>query len=462
MIKGRKFNDRVAEATMSEIRRIERIQDFGYTPYTGTKNDSINPVGYNYMIEDSFYQWLKNPMANNIIEILLDFTLGDGITYAAEDEDVQKVLDEFWNDPDNNWDIMQYSRFRDLYLYGELLLDQTISKFTQKIKVYSRYPGIISGLKRGKNPEKISEVQIQEKKGDEPVWKKIIYINEITGYFEGDVFFFQINKSTHQTRGVTDLMVSRDWLRMYDKSLYATMERVGLLLSFVYDITVKGAKEEDLFKKLKAIQKSPPQPGGVRVHNDSEEWNDITPNLQGRSYEDMYRLFKSQIVAGSRQPEHFFGMGGNVNYATALSMNAPFYRKVKRRQKYIKYIINNIFDYVISKSVESGELSKNNNLEYSVIIPEPDQEVANKVADTIVKFSQSLTMLETNGYIDTHTAQSVIEMLINVMGIEVTNEDEGKDKELDKLAERVKRDMEKSNRPQTVEEEEDGREKDTV
>jgi hypothetical protein len=376
------------------------------------------------MIEDSYYQWLKNPLANNIIEIMLDYVLSDGITYEADDDGVKEILDEFWEDTSNNWDIMQYSRFRDLFLYGELLLGQYTTKFTRKVKVYSAYPGCIASVRRDEiNAERISQIELTLKNKQEKKWYDIIYYDEQSATYKGDYFFFQINKTTHQTRGLSDLFVSRDWLRLYDKSLYATMERVGLLLSFVYHITMKGAQEEDLRNKLKSIQKNPPQPGGVRVTNDAEDWKDITPNLQGRSYEDMYRLFKSQVIAGSRQPETFFGMGGDVNLATALSMNAPFYRKVKRRQKFCKYIIKTIFDYVLAKKMESGELSPKTDLTYKIIIPEPDKEIAQRLADTLLKFSQALTVLETNGYITGDTANSVVNMILNIMGIEQNADD---------------------------------------
>ncbi len=412
--------NRITETTLADIRRSEQIQDFGYNSLSGSRVDNINPINQNVMITDNYYMWLKNPLANTMIELMLDFTLGDGITYEAEDKKTKEVLDKYWEDSDNNWDIMSDPRIRDLFLYGESILSKDDSKFTNSVKTISIYPGTVREIFKDKNNTELIESMTFL---NDDTKKKVIRMNNKTGLLEGDIFYFKINSTTHQTRGLSDLFVSRDWLRLYDKSLYATMERIGLLLSFVYDVTIKGANESQLRAKLKSIQKAPPQPGGVRVHNETEVWQNVQPRLSGKDFEDTFRLFKSQPIAGSRMPEHFFGMGGDVNYATALSMNTPFYRKVKKRQKYIKYMFTTLFNYVIQQAQTTGIISKGADTEFKIIIPEPDKEIAVKIADTLFKFANALVTLESNSMIDRKSAVSVLNMIIGQLGVEINEDD---------------------------------------
>jgi hypothetical protein len=65
--------------------------------------------------------WNTHPLAKAIIEILVDYILGDGPTFQYESEDVEEALTEFWNDPVNDMDGGLESFVRELSLFGEQL-----------------------------------------------------------------------------------------------------------------------------------------------------------------------------------------------------------------------------------------------------------------------------------------------------------------------------------------------------
>ena len=370
--------------------------------------------------------WLKNPLAHNVIELQHDFVWGDGITFKAEDEAVQEVLDEFWEDPANDWENKGGDRIRDLSLHGELLLIPD-TKVSGKVKMANIYPERITGVKR--TGEDVTDL-ILINPDDE---MKIIVKDDLTGGYEGDVFLYQVNKVSFRTRGLSDLFFARDWFRLYDKSLYATMERAGLLLSHIWDITIKGGTEQQLREKFSQIVKNPPRPGGFRVHNEKEKWDEITPKLQGNDFENLFRLFKSQIIGGTRHPEHFFGMGGDINVGTAKVMSEPYFKKIKRRQRFIKKMFRDIFNYVIWQAKKANVLPEGVNDKFIITIPDPNSNIATQIADTVLKFSQSLTLLESNNYIDANTANAVIKMLFNQLGIDANINEESKESYRDAL-----------------------------
>ena len=416
--------NRITEQTASQIARSERISEFGYYPISGTSVDTINPIQQDYMIRDAYYMWLKNPLANAIIESCLDFTLGDGVQFKANDEQVQDVLNEFYYSSDNKWDRKGKERFRDLSLYGELILRAEKSKLRGMLTTYSIHPEqIVEMFRDKKNTEKLVAMKLR----DDSKKYEIIqgYKNaEDENEYRGDVFYWKINNTTHQTRGLSDIFTSRDWLRMWDKALYSTLERVGLLLAFVWDITIEGAKEKDLRSKLASLKQNPPQPGGARIHNEKEKWSALSPQLHGGDLDQLFRLFKSPVLAQTRTPEAYLGLGGDVNLATAVEMNAPFYRKIKARQKDIVYIHQDMFDYQIYCAKEAGELNGVEDFGYDVILPEPNKEIAKGLADTLQKFSNSLVILASNGYIETTEAKKILNLIVGQMGVNIETEED--------------------------------------
>lgn len=417
--------NRITEMTAADVRRMEKISEFGYYPIGGSSLDSINPVTQNYMIRDSYYQWLKNPIANTIIESLLDFTLGDGINYKANDPKVNDVLDDFYYDINNQWDRKSINRFRDLFLFGELVLKTNVTKHTGRLKTYSVSSELITECFRDK--DNLEDILALKFRDDDKQYKVITRnmdkVDDDLTKYEGDIFFWRINNTTHQTRGLSELFVVRDWLQLWDKALYTTMERIGLLLAFVWDITIEGASEKDLRNKLNVIRQNPPQPGGVHVHNQKEKWNALTPSLQGSDLDTIFRLCKSPILAQTRLPEHFLGLGGQVNYATSLSMNSPFYRRIKRRQKEIIYIFNDMFDYQIWLAKQANMLAGVEDFGYDVMIPEPDKEIMVQIADTLQKFSGALVTLASNGYMEHKDVKKITQLIVSVLGVNLETEE---------------------------------------
>lgn len=413
---------RITERTMADIRRMDRIEDFGYYPASGNYIDNINPVQQDYMFKDSYYMWLKNPLANAIIESFLDFVLGDGVQFKANDEKVQEVLNNFYYDTTNSWDRLGKGRFRDFSLYGEMILNVEKREMTGKIKTWTITPQVVTEVFRDKkNLEQVKAISFRD---DQHRYKVIRAFDGTDGkIYMGEIFYWKINNTIHQGRGLSDLFVARDWLRLNDKALYTTLERVGLLLAFVWDVTMEGATTTDLKNKLKALQVNPPQPGGIRVHNQKEKWDALSPKLQGNDLDGLFRLFKSPILAQTRTPEHFLGLGGDVNYATALSMNAPFYRKIKGRQRDIIYIFNDMFDYVIFSAKQAGMLPGVEDFGYNVMLPEPDKEVAKGIADTLDKFSTALTTLAANGYIDPIEVKKILQLIVGQLGVDLETEE---------------------------------------
>lgn len=416
--------NRILGATNASVRKIDS-QDFaGYNEIAGGGVlDFFTGDRQQTQIRDSYAMWVKNPLAKFIIDIMLDFTWSGGIVYKAKEPIVQTLLDDYYNDVDNDWGGEKGDqRIQDLSIYGELFLKNFVSDNAGKVKVSSIFPGsVLKVVVDPENSENIKSIFVTKADAD-PKELDIIKWNELTKTYEGDVTFYKINSTVHQPRGISDLFVRRDWLRLYDKSLYSTMDRVGLMLSFVWDVTMENAKESELKKKKSKIINDPPRPGSVRVHNEKEVWKEVSPDIKGGDFDAIYRLLRSQAMGGI--PEHYWGLGGDVNLASAKEMAQPFFKKMKRRQKLIRSMFRTQFDFVIHSAKAKNMFPQDTDTSYTLSMSDPDDKNADRFADTILKFAQSLTILETNNYISADEVDSVIGMLFELIGVETASGDD--------------------------------------
>jgi hypothetical protein len=88
------------------------------------------------MQDIAFYLYDANPMAKRIVEIMRDFVIGDGFTYTAHDKDVLEVIDDFWNDPDNDLDNQLDVNVLELSIFGEWCTPTWVNPADGSVKLY--------------------------------------------------------------------------------------------------------------------------------------------------------------------------------------------------------------------------------------------------------------------------------------------------------------------------------------
>ncbi|KKL13764.1 hypothetical protein LCGC14_2522480, partial [marine sediment metagenome] len=355
------FSDRLVESTIISAGITNRSDEVGFTLMGAGGSDHLNPIQKNISIKESIIMWLKNPIAHAMIEIFLDFVLGDGITFEAVDPKVQEVLDSFFNDIDNSWDEKALTRLRSLSLTGCLPIKPFVNPMTGLVKISTFYQENINRVEMdSENAERIDRIWINDNE------YKVITLNPKTQKYEGEIFYFTINRLLHSVNGLSDLFFTHDWLRLYDKSMFASMERIGFMLSHIWDVTIQNADEGTLRKRVAQLKANPPRPGDFRIHNEKESWESKTPNLGGRDQKESFDLYKGQLIGGSRIPEHYFGVGGAINRSTASEMNRPFFRKIRTRQRMVINMFRMMFDFQIFWSKEKGQLNGVEDFSYKI------------------------------------------------------------------------------------------------
>lgn len=333
-----------------------------YRPLSGNHARDLEPMKQDRMQKLAKFLWESNLVADRLIELPLAFILSDGVKLTSPHPDSQAVLSKFWRDPINKMDISLIEFARELALFGEQCYPVFVNKINGHVRLGYLDPAeidkVITDPDNARQP--IGVITKKDSKGNVRKYRVIINAGEDVfgprarrkrkNYTDGDCIYSRIRGLASGSRGRSDLLPQIDWLDAYDQFLFGDLDRVAALRAFFWDVTIKGATQVDCDERAKNL--SLPTSGGTRVHNESETWQAVTPEIQSSDTSTTGRTFRNHILGGATIPEHWFGGGGDVNRSTAGEMDEPTFKIFAMRQQHIKYMLEEIGTFVIHQWAE--------------------------------------------------------------------------------------------------------------
>lgn len=373
-----------------------REDDAGWRPISATNRD-LSPVTQKRMQELAHHAWEQHRIANRLIELPIAFILGDGAKVTCTSEEAQVWVDQWWSDPINRLDLTLEKRVRELALFGE----QVIIVFT----------GTDGHIRHGAiDPSMIQEVvvdpdnaalpigvMVRDRDGDQRTFKVLLDGDDASLLMPaaldarekmtaGVCHFWRVNDLLTGSRGRSDLLSAIDIADAYSQLVFGEVERAAAMRMAMWDVTLTGATEAQV--KERASQISPPSPMSIRVHNDAEKWDAISPKLESADASETLRVIRNEVLGGGSIPEHWYGGGGDVNRATAAEMDEPTYKVFRRRQLLWQAILEAEARHVIrSHLVASGR---------SPVIPDdmlPKADFPAMQSVDVARYAQALAQL---------------------------------------------------------------------
>jgi len=426
---------------------VDRPGDEGFRRLTQTEKDLIPPA-HDRHLRIAYYLYVTNPMAHRIIDMARDFVIGDGASYHAKDERVQAVLDKHWNDPVNHWDIKQFNKVKELFLYGEQIYPVFVNEFTGHVRLgYVDPLNVDQVIPDPGNPEMIrsvilktgKEILVKERNPETnrliTVPKKELKVINVDtnprsptyGRLVGECFYFAMNKVSNATRGFSELMHLSDWIDAYDQLLFTHMDRLMFLRTFVWDILLEGADENAIKLKRKDLAMNPPKPGSWIVHNEKEKWTAVTPDLKATEHTEEEKKVRAFILGGAGIPPHWFGEGDGVNRATAVAMDTPVFRMLRARQRYVRFMFEHIFRFCIDQAIIKHTLpakEEDFSTDITASLPEFSAKDELQIASTLNDVVNALTVARSQNWISDETAAKLVAMLAGKFGMEINAEQE--------------------------------------
>ncbi|AMO36730.1 hypothetical protein AC731_007105 [Thauera humireducens] len=431
---GEASDARMVEASGATV---DPDDEEGWRRLSGDANRDLSPLSQERMRETALYLWDANLLANRIIELPLAYMLAEGVELRATEPEMQETINRFWSDPINSMDVKLPKKVRELAIFGEQVWPTFVNEMSGHVRLGYLDPALIATVVVDPdNPEQpIGIVTVKDRKGRALRYRVIVNGPETVftqrtqaireTFADGEAFFFTVNDLSVSRRGRSDLRAPADWVDGYDQFLFGEIERYNFLRAFVWDVTITGADDTKIKQKAREIK--PPTPGSVRVHNDSEKWQAVSPEIGAYESAAAGRLFRNHVLGGATIPEHWFGGGGDVNRATGDSMGEPTFKAFSMRQRFLKHMLESVGRYVIRQKLiaETGEPDWwDERLGCEAVFPEMTARDTTKYAAALTQVVTAVNSAIDAGRMSDETGVALIAAVAGRLGVEIDPEAE--------------------------------------
>jgi len=297
---------------------------------------------------DSLEAWRTNPLARRMISLITAYTVGDGITISSEYRPLAKFIAAFYAHRQNNIELELAEWSDELARGGELFLTLHTNPVdgmsyvraipASEIEEIDWLDGDYKTELRYRQRSSIGEA---EKWWDAP---GVAGNGQVT---EPVMLHYAVNRPVGAIRGLGDLDPILPWLRRYTKWLEDRVRLNAGVRSFLW--IVKGAK--NILGDLRERYRTPPEPGSIIIAEaGAEEWEAVAPNLHASDAKSDGRAIRWMIASGGPGTALLdFGEGEDSNQATGAIMQEQKRRFLRRRQRYISYIICDLITHAYDR-----------------------------------------------------------------------------------------------------------------
>lgn len=415
----------------------------------------LSPLTHERQQQMALYLSDRNPLAKGVIDLITAFVVGEGFSVTSKDEDVQESIDRFWDDGQNDMPSRVEDLTRELAIYGEQIVLAFVNEASGRVALVSADPRTVTKVvPHPLASDRPFAVCFNGANGaNEDRWVKIIAEDDepasstfgrLVGQASGDTlrigdeakpfyqppgaeggtylagcFFVAVNKPRSAMRGRSDLLPVADFVDLYDRLIFDEAERMSFLRAFVWDVKVTGADETQL--RAKAAAEPPPKPGSVKYHNESEEWEAKSPDLNSDDSQNTADLILSLVATGVGLPKVWLNGLMDANRATAQETADPALKRLVARQRIVRRTIEHMVRFALDCAEEAGSLKPANDArhQFTVTVPEMSAKDLERAGRSFHSVVQALGMADAADWVDDETAQEAVALLLGLLGLDV-------------------------------------------
>lgn len=387
----------------------------------------IDKAKYEKMIKTALLLYLTNPLAYGIIELITDFVVGANEFKIEIKNDDEIFANEFYDYLDftftanNLWDMREL--YKELLITGELHLP--VSFNDEKPSIGFIPSVLLSRIEIDPLDQRKIKNLVYFIQGSElhftPISRLIKRQNKGIVYdYEGNLFWFRINKVLSLLRGYSELIQALDWLDALDQLLFNSLETSALKNTFFLYLKLTGASETEIKEKEQIYREAPLKPGAIIVGNDKMEWETIKNDVSIEGLNDIARTYKNYILAAKRLPEMWFAEGGYTNLATAREMSTPALKMFQSKQLEFKNLLFDLIDYIMYHyCLTNNAMDKFYNTEIIISLVSLERPEVKDYASAVASFINAIATAYEYRFMDKENAIKVIELIFNKLGFDV-------------------------------------------
>ena len=352
------------------------------------------------LLQEAFRAYTTNPLAYAIIEQTTSFVLGGGARVVAKDARVQRAIDAFWNDPENEMALRVYSLHTELSLFGEQFVRFFVDGLTGRVVIRQLDPLYVTEIET--DPE---DMERAVRYCYRPPSRGMAATLETTQWIAaGEVLHVAVNKVSSSLRGRSDLAPVLPYIRRYREWLDDRILQNRLKSAVVWDVTVAGADQGEI-NRMRAQNAAPPARGTVLFHNEGEVWKPVHADVDAGDAAPDGRAIRLMVAVGALLPEHYLAEGGHVNRATAAEMGLPAIKRFQRRQQVFRAMLGKMIERVLEEATRVGRLGPRMDRTFAVQFEELTTAPLEQVAAAVERLSGALRVAAESGWVTEEEAR---------------------------------------------------------
>lgn len=393
---------------------------------SGSRRD-LSPIDQDRARRISLYLYRRNPMAKRLVNMIVDFVVGEGLTLSAPDPRVRQLANDWWSDPVMQLDLRHRDIVRDLLLNGELAALVAVNPVSGNMRLgFLDAERIEDVLPDPDNVMVDRTLMLRGVDTGQATPVPLVTFDDVSEpgspRWVGEAFYFGLSRVLGQHRGTPFLLAIADYLDGYDQLLFNALERSSLINAFVYDVTIKGADDAAIAAWMVKHGAAPP-PGSVRVHNDSEVWDALAPDLGNADTVALGRAIKNMGLGGAGVPEAWFAEGDSANRATLAAQGDPTYKMLSSLQRFVRAMFERCLVFRMQLAKAAGQLPEGADTTVTVNAPELSTQDTSKISGALQQLTNALVAARADGLIDTSSARRVFLSVVSQLGVDLTEAD---------------------------------------
>ncbi len=401
-------------------------------------------------LNEIFRAWRFNPFVKRTTENWVNFVVGSGIQFQANDERVQSLVVDPWL-VENQIAARMRQRATEAFLFGEIICAPAIYLSSGTVKLGFVDPLSVRSVKYsaldGDTPITIEvsddngtfvsmHIISRDKSGEAAAKMPEMYGNrrpgysgplQTTGLLVGQIAYMAFNRILGASRGTSETLTYIDWCRGLEDLLWAARTRAQEQCKVVGTMTIKGATPQKLKQMSDPDSKeyvAPPEENGQWWRgNDNISLAYLAPQLGASDIDTAVKTFRTVISIGSGNPPHLYGEGDDTNYASAKEKGAPFYQMLEAGQRDFLRFWKDLVQFAVDqKRIFTNELDGVTDFTVNVTAPDVTAKNEGERANLGQTLTNTVLAWKQSGAINTAQAQDLIGQIAESMGLEIDHD----------------------------------------
>ncbi|HEY3081174.1 MAG TPA: hypothetical protein VGM69_14875 [Chloroflexota bacterium] len=345
----------------------------------------------------------ENPLAFRIVELTTDYVLGRGIRLHSPDPAVQEFIDAWWTHPQNRMPVRQFELCTELSLAGELFVALHRNPYDGMTYLRPVSAALIDRVET--DPDDAETERRYHQTGLGSTQPPTPGGGGEGRWWEADdLRHYAINRLPGATRGQGDLFPLLPWLVRYREWLSDRLRINRFKGAFVWEVELRTTDRRAALARQAELA-VPPNPGSVLVHDQTESWRALQPNIAAQDAEPDGRALRLMIAAGAGLPLHFLAEAEGSNRATAAEMGGPTLRHFERRQLYLGWVF---VDLALEAARRSGRFGEGRPLTVEAEFEDLSARENAQAAAATRAIVDALATAANRGWVDDKTARRLI------------------------------------------------------